>query len=323
MLRSAPAALALLLAGCSPADVPADDTAPVAEIPTLEPPPAGQGFQVSITGVAPARSETWLCIVYDLETTDLAAVNRVEFLQNEGTHHMTLSTTALSTTPLEPGTYDCADLYTTGDVMQDVVMIFGNQGTAEGTLELPEGVAALVPAGIQLVHEVHYVNGSDTDVQLYSYLNGWTIPTSEVTDSIWGSQVRDETIEIPAHDTHTEWTRCVMNEDVEVHFLASHSHALGRSFTIAPFDGETTGEVFYENTDWHDPLIIQYPDPIVVPAGQGFEYACTWENDSDAPVSYGYTAADEMCNMTLVYTPGSPSARCEVVETSDGVLWVP
>ena len=81
------------------------------------------------------------------------------------------------------------------------------------------------------------------------------------------------------------------------------------------------GEVFYRNTDLHDPMIVQYDPPMQLPAGQGFEYTCTWDNPRDEPVEYGTSALNEMCNLALVHTPFSMSAECEVVETSDGVLW--
>jgi hypothetical protein len=307
----------LLLLACS------DD--PVAEaggIPVLDPPAEGEGFQVAMFGTAPPNAESWLCSVYDLPTTEAAAVNSVQFLQNEGTHHMTLSTTAFSDTPLEPGDYECADIYADTTVMEDVVMMFGNQGEAEGTLTLPEGVAANLPAGIQVMQEIHYVNPTTEEVPLYSYLNAYTIPQDEVVSGIWGGSVRDENIAIPAGASqHTEWSRCLMSEDVEVQFLASHTHARATEFTIAPYDGTAVGDVFYTNDDWHDPRITQYNPGLVVPAGQGFEFTCTWDNESDAEVNYGLSATDEMCNMAVVFTPFSVTAACEVVETSDGVLW--
>ncbi|MBK6685837.1 MAG: hypothetical protein IPG45_15300 [Deltaproteobacteria bacterium] len=60
-----------------------------------------------------------------------------------------------------------------------------------------------------------------------------------------------------------------MNEDVEVLFVASHTHRRGVRFTVAPFDGTTVGEIFYENTDWHSPKIVQYEQPMKLKAGQG------------------------------------------------------
>jgi hypothetical protein len=291
--------------------------------PTLDPPPVGEGFQLQMSGLAPAYTEVWLCEVYDIPIDSTAPVNWVQVLQNDGTHHMTLSTPGIGVDRIEPGAYNCEDLYGNASLMEDQIMFFGSQGLPEDELYLPEGVVASMPPGIQILHEVHYVNASDEDVELYSYVNAWTIPDDAVTDMIWGGQVRDEHIEIPAGGEATEWTRCVMNEDVDVLFLASHTHELGIEFTIAPFDGAETGEVFYSNDDWHNPLITQYSPPMHVPAGQGFEYACTWKNDGPEPVEYGLTSSDEMCNLALVFTPFSVSARCEVVESSDGYIWAP
>lgn len=311
----------LVLAACTgtgPDTAGSSTTTP--EIPVLAPPPEGAGFQVAMFGTAPASTEVWLCSVYDLPTTATAAVNSVQYLQNDGTHHTTLSTTFLAETPIAPGEYDCNDLYADTSVMEDVVMMFGTQGEPEGTLTLPDGVAAELPAGIQVLQEIHYVNTTAEEVPIYSYLNAWTIPTADVTEGIWGGSVRDEYINIPPQSVHTEWSRCVMNEDVEMQFLASHTHARGVEFTIAPFDGTTTGEVFYTNDDWHNPKIEQYNPPMVVPQGQGFEFSCTWDNRSDTPVNYGLLSTDEMCNMAVVFTPFSVTAECEIVETSDGVL---
>ena len=308
--------LCFLLAACPETE---GDTPPM-----LQAPADGEGFQLSMSARAEPGAEMWACAVYELPIRRLTGVNQVEFLQNAGTHHMTLSTLGLAPTEdLEPGMYDCGDLYGDSSLMENQIMFFGSQGVGEGVMNLPTGVAANFPPGLTVIHELHYVNVTDQPVDMYSIVNAYSIPQSEVEESIWGGQVRDETIDIPARETVTEWTRCVMNEDVEVLFLAGHMHQLGIEFTIAPFDGTETGEIFYRNDDWHVPAIKQYDPPMVVPAGTGFEYACTWRNTTDEAVAYGPTATDEMCNMALVHTPFSLTALCEVVETSDGVIWTP
>lgn len=103
--------------------------------------------------------------------------------------------------------------------------------------------------------------------------------------------------------------------------MAAHQHAKGTRFTIAPWNGTETGEIFFDNDDWHDPKITQYNPPLVIPAGEGFEFACTWFNDTAEEKNYGLYSTDEMCNMAVVFTPFDVNAACEVVETSDGVLW--
>jgi len=312
---------ALLLVGCSKDDV-ADTAGAGGDPGYLAPPDPSEGFQLSMTTTAPAYTEVWDCAVYYLPTDEIENVNWIQFKQNSGTHHMTLSTLGLTgSTGLPQGQYPCSEIYGDSSLMQDQIMFYGNQGTAEGEMHLPEGVAATFPAGLEVIHEVHYVNTTDEAVELYSHLNAYTIPDSEVIEGIWGGSVRDEHINIPAASTHTEWSRCVMNRDVEVLFLASHTHELGVEFTIAPFDGETVGDVFYTNDDWHDPKIVQYEEPIVVPEGEGFEWTCTWTNEADQPVNYGLDSTDEMCNLAVVFMPFDMNAACEVVESSDGVLW--
>jgi hypothetical protein len=319
-MRTAWCTIALAACG-APVEAPVDTDS---DVVPLEAPPEGQGFQVEMSAHAEPFTEVWACAVYTAPNTSTANVNWVQYQQNAGTHHMTLSTAFdAASIPFDDGLYDCDEVYQ-GDFMKDQVMFFGNQGAATGELHLPEGIAAQLPGGLKIVHEVHYVNASESPVDLYSRVNAWTIPDADVTSGIWGGSVRDEHIEIPANAAeHVEWSRCVMNRDVDVLFLASHMHARGVEFTIAPFDGETVGETLFTNTDWHDPKITQFDPPLTVKAGQGFQFTCTWRNDDDHPVSYGLTAEDEMCNMAIVHTPFDLGALCEVVETSDGVLYTP
>lgn len=310
-LRLAPM-IAILALACGSTPEPIEHLAPPAD---------GEGFQLAMDAVAPPGTEIYKCAVYPIPLDEgFASVNRVRYQQNAGMHHMTLSTTGLGGKKVDYGIYDCEDL---GELMDEVIMIFGSQGTPDDTIQLPEGVAATLVPNLDIIHEVHYVNTSEEEVDVFSRVNAYTIPEDEVTEGIWGGQVRDETIAIPAKSEHTEWTRCIMNEDINVLFLASHTHQLGIEFTVAPFDGTTVGDVFYANDDWHDPKIEQYDPPRIVKAGEGFEYKCTWKNDSDQPVGYGLAATDEMCNLAIVHTPYSTTARCEVVETSDGVIWSP
>ena len=325
----------LVLMGCSAEETDSTDVDAGPDRPVLEPPEAGDGFQMAMYGTAPAFSEVWLCSVYPLpiDAEGLTAVQSVKYNQNEGTHHFTLSALGFSLSgsatenPIPHGEYDCDDLYSDSTVMEDAIMVFGGQGDPEGEMAFPEGTVANVPATIDVLHEVHYVNPTPDEVEIYSEVNAYTVDQSDVEKSMWGGSVRDEHIEIPPNSIHEEWSRCVFNEDVEVLVLAGHQHELGTRFDIAPYDGESgeVGEVFFSNDDWHTPMITQYEPPRVVPAGQGFEWTCEWNNTTDETVQYGNESTDEMCNMAVVFRPVngviSMTAACEVVETSDGVIW--
>ena len=81
-----------------------------------------------------------------------------------------------------------------------------------------------------------------------SFVNGYTIDASQVTTSISGAAVRDRHITIPAMSDHTEWTRCVMDHDVDLVLVSTHTHALGQDTHIKLFDGTNTGDEIYANT---------------------------------------------------------------------------
>ena len=55
-------------------------------------------------------------------------------------------------------------------------------------------MVASLPATIDVIHEVHYVNPTDEAVEIYSQVNGYTVPADDSNESIWGGQTRDENI---------------------------------------------------------------------------------------------------------------------------------
>ena len=295
------------------------------ELEPLTPPDPEDGFQFSFTTSVEPYTEIWKCAVYPAPYEQMAPVNWIEYQVTPGLHHMTIATPSLITSMLEPGIYDCQSLLEeTMGPDSNYTMAFGlGAGDPVGEMHLPEGVAAQLPPGIDIIHEIHYVNTTDQPKEISTYVNAYTIDVGDVESGLWGGQVRDENILVPANGSATEWSRCVMNRDVEVIFLASHTHELGRKFTIKHFDGTDVGETIFENTNWHDPKITQYDPPLIIPAGTGFEWTCEFSNSKDQDVIYGTSASDEMCNMTIVHTPQDFSAWCDIVETSDGVIWTP
>jgi hypothetical protein len=230
-------------------------------------------------------------------------------------HHMDLMAIALAAPNLPPGEYDCAELYEQyPQLMDDGIIIYASQQETQEILLPPGTVAELLPR-LRVMHEIHYVNTNDEPVTAYSKINAYAYPAEQVEQSIWGGAVRDLDITIPAGATeHVEWTRCTMNADVDVLFLSSHTHALAEKTVIRTFDGTAAGDIIYTNTDWHAPPLEDFTAaPIRVPAGSGFEFECHYKNSGSMPVKWGFSAAEEMCQIALVYTPGETTRACEIV----------
>jgi hypothetical protein len=216
-----------------------------------------------------------------------------------------------------PGTYDCADLYDNQypTLMDSEILVYGSQ-LAEGNIELPDGIAAGLLNGLAIVYELHYVNATDKEAHAFSNVNLYTIPHADVQGTIWGQDVRHETIDIPPRSTHTEWSRCVLNKPADVIILSSHTHKLGTDFHISRWDGKTVGDEVFVNTDWATPKLETLNPGLHLEAGEGFEFRCNYDNPSDQAVHYGLTSNDEMCNMVMVFTPGDQDIACTTTETS-------
>ena len=282
----------------------------------LAPPPEGQGFQMRIDTFAPAGTEIWKCYVADIPSANsiFHQVKRVESLQTAGVHHMDVMALGLLELPIENGMHDCDVLYGEyAEMMEDGIFLYASQLESE-ELTLPDGVAAGVPSNLQVMVELHYVNATLEDKEIWSRINAWTVPDAEVEQGIWGSAVRDTDINIPPGATaHVEWTRCVMNEDIELLFLSSHVHELSQRVDVFHFDGESTGELFYQNLDWHRPELMKFSPPLQIKAGEGFEFRCNYKNFGDEVVNWGFSSTDEMCQIAIVHTKFDTSIQCEVV----------
>jgi hypothetical protein len=164
------------------------------------------------------------------------------------------------------------------------------------------------------------VNTTDTEQSVFTRINAYLID-GPITETIWGQAVRDRWLNVPAGGASDEWTRCEMTGDIDLLVLSTHTHALGVETKVYHWDGVQTGELLYTNNDWQTPLLMDLTQaPIHVPAGQGFEFHCNYQNPGAEAVHWGFKSTDEMCNMALVYTPGDSNLRCAPVETSDGMI---
>jgi hypothetical protein len=113
-------------------------------------------------------------------------------------------------------------------------------------------------------------------------------------------------------------SRCVVNKDIDVLVMATHTHGLGRDTEVFTFDRTSTGAQVCRNDDWSNPKLLQLGTPLHVPAGQGFEFHCHYQNPTDLHVTYGLSAQEEMCNLTLVFMPMDPDAKCTQTYQSNG-----
>jgi hypothetical protein len=62
--------------------------------------------------------------------------------------------------------------------------------------------------------------------------------------------------------------------------------------------------------EWASPATQIQTPYFGIPNGGGIDFTCTWDNTTDATVTFGESATDEMCFFWLYYYPSQGSKVC-------------
>ena len=309
----------LTLFSCGSEPAPAEDDGVTDLTVSLEAPSSGYRVVTDAFEVPP-YAEVEICTVIRAEPHDdevLGWFNRVETKSSEGSHHMNVMVSSMSfldafagdgasaaALGMEEGQYPCAEL----QYMESMFPVFPSQ-LAHQEITMPEGVAAplLVPALMVFSH--HYVNPTERTLRVNAAINFHTVPSDTIEDV--ASLVFDDigTLEIPPASQLTASRTCVMERDVELALVSTHTHQWGDCATLNHFDGEQVdAEPFFVNQLWETPPILHfYPGEYSLSAGEGVHYACHYRNLSDQTITNDGTADGEMCVFAGVVYPATMS----------------
>ena len=219
-----------------------------------------------------------------------------------GTHH-TVVTVTQATGPdrvfeCEPGTLSDA-------------MIFAS-GPGTGDLRFPEGVAIRVPAGKQILLNVHVFNASRAPLEATSGILIQTLNEDAVKQEaeVVFAGTTDFTL-APGASTSAHGS-CAFQQDATLLSVWPHMHQLGRHMTVVHHTD--TGD-----TTLHDgPFQFTHQgnvslNPTLVRAGERIDVTCQWTNSREETVVYGDSSADEMCFAGLYRYPASSTGLyCDV-----------
>lgn len=246
------------------------------------------------------------CQVIHLENEEPFDFNRVRSTMAPGSHHLFVYADAAYLAGQQPqpdGFGDC--------VMDGMRLPVYPAQTAEYEAVMPEGVAAQLPRNTVLIVEAHYVNAGSTAIEAGAEVTFF--PADPATIEHYSGMVvaADLDFAIPpgagmnGTAPYVHGDVCAMPEAMNVYRLGSHGHKRLAKFEILAHDGLADGPELYENLDWSSPAEVIYPDgaPLEVAAGEGFRFACTWHNETDAPIEFGSSVEDEMCIMGAAYYP--------------------
>ena len=245
-----------------------------------------------------AGEEQYFCVFTTLEE-DLW-ISEFRPIQPPGTHHVTLGY-------IEPGPPDGvieagdpnAPFQCTGISLGDN-LAYGAVYNTPGFV-MPEGVAALIPAGKQLLLSVHVFNGTQ---DVLEGRTGIEIVRSEPVDAAHQAEMifaANAFIQVaPGASTFT--SSCTMAADATILSLLHHMHLTGvhQKTTLVKANGDRT-VLLDEPFNFQEQLIDVLEPPLQVVAGDQLEVECQFENPTSQTFTFGEsTGESEMC-LTAFY----------------------
>lgn len=279
-----------------------DQTAPnyQAFVPPAVP---AQGLQLT-TGAfqVQPKFERELFVYRPLNNPAPLYITRIETSMRANSHHFLLYTYSTRTpTGAYPAYNQVRDIRNPDSTLNFANMqpmayqvFFGGSMTPTGGYTFPSGVALRVPANAALDLNAHYVNGGTTEITGEAFANLYTVDASQVQHAATTLELNNTDLFLPPNKRSSVTKTFTFGAATRIIMLTSHMHKHGERFVIRIKGGTRDGEQVYENTDWEDPKILTYDQPIVLQAGEGLTSEITYNNTSDQYVTFGLTSEDEM-----------------------------
>ncbi len=243
----------------------------------------------------PAATEFYKCV--RLTVQEDMYISAFKSIGPVGTHHTVLTVGE----PSGPdGITDC-DAGTNANQM-----IFGS-GIGESLFQFPEGIGVKIPAGQQLVLNLHLFNVSDTaitgtsgtDVQLTTASN----IEYEAESVLMGKAIGLQVVPGPTEQIGT----CTMSQDFTLLTVAPHMHQLGSHMKVEALRGNSVEMLHDEAYDFYDQKLYEIP-PVSLSQGDKIRVTCGYNNTTGQMVGFGDSSEEEMCFAGMYRYPKAPSS---------------
>lgn len=169
--------------------------------------------------------------------------------------------------------------------------------------------AKLIPAGSDIVLQVHYTPNGKTSVQDQTRI-GLTLAKTPPPRRFYSAVVNSAKWEIPPGDANYEGhARLTFGEPVELVFVQPHMHVRGKDMTVRLVypGGETETLLSVPHYDFNWQIIYYLAKPLLLPQGTRVEVTAHWDNSANNPrnpdptrtVRWGNQSSDEMLSVPL------------------------
>jgi hypothetical protein len=172
-------------------------------------------------------------------------------------------------------------------------MIFAS-GVGTDDLVFPEGVAVKIPAGSQLLLNLHLFNASAETIGGISGIEVKTVTAADMKEEaemIFGGPTN---IQIPPNGTQVVEGSCIFPGNTNIWSVWAHMHQYGTNMKIT-HDGASGSTVLHDGPYSFDEQINYLIEPVKVNAGEEVRIECSYKNPTSQTIYWGDSSNAEMC----------------------------
>jgi hypothetical protein len=287
-LRSSGLVALLLLAACSGGDDSAGG--PDAPPPAPDADPSGYTELISEDWTLPSGTEQFHCV--KLTTTTDLWISGLRPIAPLGTHHTVL---AFGDPDGPDGTTTCGQTFALGST------VLYASGVGTEALELPDGVAVNVPAGKQILLNLHLFNATGDSLSGHSGISITTLAPGAVTSEA-GVILAGKAIglQVPP-GVSTSTGTCTVPTATQLYAIMPHMHQLGTHMKVTRRDDTSSRVLLDEAYSFGDQRYRMVSPIEPAAAGDTMSIECTYDNPGSTTVTFGESTTDEMC-FAITYT---------------------
>ena len=269
----------------------------------------------------PVNMEDTQCVILNLGNANAIKVHEIHDTLSKFSHHMIVyrddMDTTEQTTPVDCQPFTGA-LNTSGMIQPLTIT-----QKPDDDVVLPDGVAYTFHPNQMIKIELHYINTGDMPAPLMGNVEFVAADASTIMAEAGLLFTGSPDVDVLPNQTTMLHEFFTVPDDIDLsqsHIFAitGHEHHLGTNVqvNVAPSpNGPMTPVYNPTNFLWSEPPTQQQNPDFSVPKGGGFDFTCTWVNDTANAVKFGEKTTDEMCFFWAYYWPAATSEVC--VHTDD------
>lgn len=245
----------------------------------------------------PPSTEDYQCI--RVTVPEEMYVNSFVPVIPQGTHHTVLTIAPSDGTP--DGQQSC------NGFVNGPNMLFGS-GVGTDRLVFPEGVAVRIPAGSQLLLNLHLFNTSTTET--LHQTSGIRVTTLPAADVVHEAEIvlagKDEGLTIGPRQVTTQTGLCTFQHEQTIFSVFPHMHQTATHMTVTAVPTSGTETTLFDEEYSFDSQVYQAIAPeMQMQVGDQLRVDCTYDNPTNRTLRFGESSEDEMCYAGVYRYPAS------------------